>query len=586
MKEFFKYVLATMVGVFLIWIVIYIMSVFMILSISSASEATPSIKNNSILKISLSGVIEERAMENPFAFLNDDVLKRQGLDDLLHAIDVAAENDDIKGIYIEAGALSADFATLQELRKALQRFREDTDKFICSYGDNYTEGAYYVCSVANSVILNPIGMLDWHGIASQPIFYKDVLDKLGIKMQVFKVGTYKSAVEPYILTQMSEANREQVQSFVSDIWNVMCQEVSLSRKVSLDSLNAYADRYTALAQAEEYKKMKLVDATMYIDGVRDFLRSKLGEKKVNFVAASQLAKLWEPGSRGDGSIVVYVAEGNIVDEVAEGFSMETQIVGQKVVEDIDRMTNDENVKAVVLRINSGGGSAYASEQMWRAIQLLKEKKPVVVSMGGLAASGGYYMSCGANYIVAEPTTLTGSIGIFGMVPDLSGLLTEKIGLHFDVVKTNKASDFGAMGRGFNAEEGQAMQTYVDRGYLLFLERVAAGRKMKKEAVDSIAQGRVWTGNQAKKIGLVDELGNLEAAILKAAELAGVSSYAVLYSPAPPSMFDFLLDMRKEGYMEREIRQIMGVYYEPISFLRQTEHGGYLQARMLYAPNLK
>ena len=586
MKDFLKYVLATMVGVFLIWIVISIMSLFMMLSITSASESKPAVTSNSILKISLSGVISERTVENPLAFLKNDILQKQGLDDLLHAIEVAADDDDIKGIYIEAGALDADFASLQELRKALQRFREDTDKFIYSYGDTYTEGAYYVCSVANGVFLNPLGMLDWHGIASQPVFYKDVLDKLGIKMQVFKVGTYKSAVEPFILTQMSDANREQVQSFVSDIWNTMCQEVSLSRKVSLDSLNAYADRYTALATAEEYKKMKLVDGIMYVDGVRDFLRNKLGNQKVNFVAASQLAKLWEPGSRSNGAIVVYVAEGDIVDEVAEGLSVETQIVGQKVVEDIDRMVNDDDVKAVVLRINSGGGSAYASEQMWHAIQLLKEKKPVVVSMGGLAASGGYYMSCGANYIIAEPTTLTGSIGIFGMVADMSGLLTEKIGLHFDVVKTNKASDFGAMGRGFNPEEGEAMQAYVNRGYQLFLSRVAAGRNMKTETVDSIAQGRVWTGAQAKKIGLVDELGTLEDAILKAAELAGVSSYAVLYSPAPPSIFDSLINNQKESYMERELRMLMGVYYEPISFLREVERGGYLQARMLYSPNLK
>ena len=586
MKDFLKYVAATIVGLLLAWAVFFFMGLSMIVSLSSATEATPVVSQNTLLKISLSGIIAERSFENPFAMLDNERLEKQGLDDLLHAIDVAAEDDDIKGIYIEAGSVSADFATLQELRKALQRFRDDTGKFIYAYGDNLTEGAYYVCSVANGIFLNPQGLLDWHGIASQPIFFKEVLDKVGVKMQVFKVGTYKSAVEPFILTEMSDANREQVQSYISDIWTTMCQEVSLSRKVSIDSLNAFADRYVALAPAEEYKKMKLVDNLMYIDGLRDFLRDKLGGEKVNFVASSQLAKLWSPTNRSKGSIVVYYAEGDIVDEAARGFNVESQIVGQKVIEDLDRMANDENVKAVVLRINSGGGSAYASEQMWHAIQLLKKKKPVVVSMGGLAASGGYYMSCGANYIIAEPTTITGSIGIFGMIPDMSGLLTEKIGLHFDIVKTNVASDFGAMGRGFNAQESAALQAHVDRGYKLFLDRVSSGRGMSISSVDSIAQGRVWTGAQALKIGLVDELGTLNDAVLKAAELAKVNKYAVLCSPAPPSMFEMLIEQQKEGYLERELRLTMGEYYAPIAMIRQMSHGNYLQARMFYSPNLK
>ncbi|MBR1594589.1 MAG: signal peptide peptidase SppA [Alloprevotella sp.] len=584
MKQFFKYVLATMLGLFLMWSIAGIFSFMMLGAMMAAGDAKPALKSNSVLKISLTGTLSERAQENPLAlFTGNRELEGQGLEDMLHAIKVAQAEKDVKGIYLEGGALSADFASLEELRKALVGFKK-TGKFVYAYADNYTEGAYYVCSVADSVMLNPSGMLDWHGVASQPIFYKDLLDKLGVKMQVFKVGTYKSAVEPYILTQMSEANREQVQSFVADIWGNIVKHVGESRHLTADTLNAYADRYTALADAGDYVKMKLVDGLVYADQMRDMLRRALGGEKVNFIASSQLAKLYE--KRGDDKIAVYIAEGGIVDEAASGFSQNAEIVGQKVVKDLDELANDDDVKAVVLRINSGGGSAYASEQMWRAIQLLKAKKPVVVSMGGLAASGGYYMSCGASYIVAEPTTLTGSIGIFGMVPDMSGLMTEKLGLHFDVVKTNTSADFGAMGRPFNEAEGAAMQAYVDRGYRLFLSRVAAGRGMKPEDVDSIAQGRVWTGQQALGLKLVDKLGTLDDAIAKAAELAKVKDYGLQTYPTPSNFLTQLLEDQQESYMERKLRDVMGVYYEPVSFLRQAQRSGYMQARLPFNPNLR
>lgn len=584
MKQFLKYVLATMVGILIMWTIISMISFIMLGAMMAAGEAKPSIKSNTILRINLAGSLAERAQENPLALLTgNQSLDNQGLDDMLHAIKVAEENEDIKGIYLQGGALSADFASLEELRGALAKFKK-SGKFVYAYADTYTEGSYYVCSVADSVMLNPSGMLDWHGIASQPIFYKDLLDKVGVKMQVFKVGTYKSAVEPYILTQMSDANREQVQSFVSDIWGNIVKHVAESRHLTADSLNAYADRYTMLAAAEDYKSMKLVDGLVYVDQVREMLRRALGGEKVNFVSPKALAKLYE--KKGDDKIAVYIAEGSIVDEMTSGFAQEAEIVGQKVVADLDELANDEDVKAVVLRINSGGGSAYASEQMWRAIQLLKAKKPVVVSMSGLAASGGYYMSCGANYIIAEPTTLTGSIGIFGMVPDASGLLTEKLGLHFDVVKTNESADFGAMGRAFTPAEGAAMQAYVDRGYSLFLSRVAAGRGLTTEAVDSIAQGRVWTGQQALGLKLVDQLGTLDDAIAKAAELAKVADYGLQTYPAPKSFMEQLMEENKEGYMERKLKDVLGIYYEPLCFLRNASNGNYLYARIPYLPNLK
>lgn len=585
MKDFFKFTLASMLGTLCLCVFMGLMSFVMLLTMALASEGRPSVKDGSVLRIQLSGQINERSKSNPFAeFLGNDALASQGLDELKTAIRVAKDNDRVKGIYIEGGAFSADFATLEELRKSLVDFKK-SGKFILSYADTYTQGSYYLASTADRVLLNPQGMLDWHGIASQPIFFTDLMKKVGVKMQVFKVGTFKSAVEPFILTGMSDANRQQVQSFVGDIWQGVCRDVAASRKLTVDSLNAYADRYAVLAPSTSYVQMHLVDSLSYIDGVRDKLRQLAQTEKVNFVSVSDMAKLDKPNKSSD-KVAVYYAEGDIVDQMAKT-SQQSQIVGQTVVDDLDRLANDDKVKAVVLRINSGGGSAYASEQMWRAVQLLKKKKPVVVSMSGMAASGGYYMSCGADYIVAEPTTLTGSIGIFGMIPDASELLTEKLGLHFDVVKTNAASDFGAMGRGFNPQEAEAMQAYVNNGYRLFLQRVAAGRKMKPGDVDKIAQGRVWTGRQALQIRLVDKLGTLEDAIAEAARRAKVKDYSVTHSPAPSNWYDqFLASTLKKDYLEEKLHTTLGEYYAPLRFVSTLSTQSCMQARMFYVPNLK
>lgn len=585
MKDFFKFTLASMLGTLCLCVFMGLMSFVMLLTMALASEGRPSVKDGSVLRIQLSGQINERSKSNPFAeFLGNDALVSQGLDELKTAIRVAKDNDRVKGIYIEGGAFSADFATLEELRKSLVDFKK-SGKFILSYADIYTQGSYYLASTADRVLLNPQGMLDWHGIASQPIFFTDLMKKVGVKMQVFKVGTFKSAVEPFILTGMSDANRQQVQSFVGDIWQGICRDVAASRKLTVDSLNAYADRYAVLAPSTSYVQMHLVDSLSYIDGVRDKLRQLAQTEKVNFVSVSDMAKLDKPNKSSD-KVAVYYAEGDIVDQMSKT-SQQSQIVGQTVVDDLDRLANDDKVKAVVLRINSGGGNAYASEQMWRAVQLLKKKKPVVVSMSGMAASGGYYMSCGADYIVAEPTTLTGSIGIFGMVPDASELLTEKLGLHFDVVKTNVASDFGAMGRGINPQEAEAMQAYVNNGYRLFLQRVADGRKMKPEDVDKIAQGRVWTGRQALQIRLVDKLGTLEDAIAEAARRANVKDYSVTHSPAPSNWYDqFLASTLKKDYLEEKLHATLGEYYAPLRFVSTLSTQSCMQARMFYVPNLK
>ena len=585
MKDFLKFTLASFLGTICVFVFAGIMSLMMGIIVAVSSSSKPTLTDGTVLRINLSGTVSERAKDAPFGkILGRNNLESQGLDDLIKAVRVAKTNDKVKGIYIEGGALSADFASMEELRKALVDFKK-SKKFILSYADTYTQGAYYVASVADEVLLNPSGMLDWHGIASQPIFYTDLLKKVGVKMQVFKVGTFKSAVEPFILTQMSDANRMQVQSFVGDIWQGICKDVATSRHLSTDSLNAYADRYVTLAQASDYVAMHLVDNLSYIDQVRDKLRKLAKADKVTFISAADLAKMDEPKS-GDGTVAVYYAEGDIVDQVASSPTA-SQIVGQKVVDDLDKLANDDEVKAVVLRINSGGGSAYASEQMWRAVQLLKKKKPVVVSMSGMAASGGYYMSCGADYIVAEPTTLTGSIGIFGMVPDASGLLTEKLGLHFDVVKTNASSDFGAMGRAFNPQEAAAMQTYVNHGYRQFLKRVADGRKMKVEDVDKIAQGRVWTGRQALGIKLVDKLGTLDDAIAEAARRAKLQNYVSMSYPAPEKWWaQYLDDATQKDYLEEKLQSTLGVYYAPLRFVSTLKGQAQLQARMYFVPNFK
>ncbi len=592
MKSFLKQVLAVIVGICSVGAFATLMFFVMLGVMLATGDEKQSVSDNSILRIELTGTVVDRSTpNNPLnQLLGRSEASSQGLDVLIDAIKTAKGDKRIKGIYIEGGTMSSDFATLQELRGALVDFKS-SGKFIVSYADSYTQGAYYIASVGDRVLINPSGLLDWHGIAMQPMFWTGLMEKVGVKAQVFKVGTYKSAVEPFILKEMSPANREQVESMITDLWKETCTAVATSRKLSPDSLNAYADRYITLADGADYKRLKLVDDLTYVDQVREELRKRMNDKEVTFVSPEVVAAQAEDTGDDDNQVAVYYASGNIVDVAGSGALMGggDEIIGSRVVEDLDKLANDKDVKAVVLRINSGGGSAYASEQMWRAVQLLKKKKPVVVSMGGMAASGGYYMSCGANYIVAEPTTLTGSIGIFGLIPDFSGLVKDKLGLRFDVVKTNKASDFGTLSRPFDAAESAALQAHVNRGYALFLKRVAdgrtaAGHKMTPEAVDHIAQGRVWTGNQALKNGLVDKIGTLNDAILKAEQLAQTKNPAVVRYPAPKSwMESFSKEQQEDDYFERKMKLVLGDYYEPLNFIQNVDRGNYLQARLFFYP---
>lgn len=589
MKDFFKYVLATIVGIVILFVVIAILGAMSLVGMVASGEATKNVSDNSVLVVNLSGTMEEQAGDNTLNQFLGSAASTMGLQETLEAIQKAKENDKVKGIYIEAGSFSADYASLQEVRNALLDFKK-SGKWIVAYGDIYTQATYYLCSVADKVWMNPSGEIDWHGMASQPIFVKDLLAKVGIKMQVIKVGKYKSATEMYTEDHMSDANREQTQAYINSIWKQITNDVSSSRKISVDSLNAYADRLVMFEGAEAQKKYKLVDALLYHDQVKAEVKKLLkldDDKSINQLSISDMQTVKR---KKDGEqVAVYYAYGDIVDSPSQGMLMGGghQIVANYVNNDLQSLADDENVKAVVIRVNSPGGSAYASEQLWHQIEVLKQKKPVVVSMGGYAASGGYYMSSGANYIFAEPTTLTGSIGIFGTIPDRSELMTKKLGLKFDEVKTNKNAAFGTSSRPFNAEEISYLQSYINRGYQLFRKRVADGRKMTIEQVEAIAQGHVFTGADALKIKLVDELGGLDKAIAKAAQLAKIDEYYTNNYPAPPSIFDQLMNQAKGGnYLDDQLRVALGEYYQPFMLMREANQMSPVQARLPYFLNIK
>lgn len=589
MKDFFKYVLATIVGIVILFVVMAILGAMSLVGMVASGEATKNVSDNSVLVVNLSGTMEEQAGDNTLNQFLGSAASTMGLQETLEAIQKAKENDNVKGIYIEAGSFSADYASLQEVRNALLDFKK-SGKWIVAYGDIYTQATYYLCSVADKVWMNPSGEIDWHGMASQPIFVKDLLAKVGIKMQVIKVGKYKSATEMYTEDHMSDANREQTQAYINSIWKQITNDVSSSRKISVDSLNAYADRLVMFEGAEAQKKYKLVDALLYHDQVKAEVKKLLkldDDKSINQLSISDMQTVKR---KKDGEqVAVYYAYGDIVDSPSQGMLMGGghQIVANDVNNDLQSLADDDNVKAVVIRVNSPGGSAYASEQLWHQIEVLKQKKPVVVSMGGYAASGGYYMSSGANYIFAEPTTLTGSIGIFGTIPDRSELMTKKLGLKFDEVKTNKNAAFGTSSRPFNAEEISYLQSYINRGYQLFRKRVADGRKMTIEQVEAIAQGHVFTGADALKIKLVDELGGLDKAIAKAAQLAKIDEYYTNNYPAPPSIFDQLMNQAKGGnYLDDQLRVALGEYYQPFMLMREANQMSPVQARLPYFLNIK
>ena len=588
MKDFLKFTLATVTGIIISSVVLFFISILVVFSMVSSSESETQVRKNSVMMLDLNGTLTERSQENPLDFLMKEDYKTYGLDDILSSIRKAKENEDIKGIYIQATSLGAGFASLEEIRDALKDFKE-SGKFIVAYGDTYTQNLYYLSSVADKVLLNPQGMLEWRGLAATPMFFKDLLEKIGVEMQIFKVGTYKSAVEPFISTETSPANREQVNVYLSSIWGQITSSVAESRNLSVEALNKEADRMLMFYPAEESVKNGLVDTLIYKNDVRDYLKNMVGIDKDDNMPVLGIQDMINvkknvPRDKSGNVIAVYYAYGEI--DGGSSASTDEGINSEKVIKDLRKLKDDENVKAVVLRVNSPGGSAYGSEQIWYAVNQLKKEKPVIVSMGDYAASGGYYIACNADTIVAEPTTLTGSIGIFGMMPNAKGL-TEKLGVNFDVVKTNPYADFGNLTRPMNDGEKGLMQMYVNKGYELFLTRCSDGRGISMEELDKIAQGRVWTGSTAKELGLVDELGGLDKALEIAIAKAGVDAYTVMNYPKKEGFLESLMNTNPGNYIKaRMLNGKMNDVYRQFSIIENFDKIDRIQARVPFELNIQ
>ena len=596
MKQFFKMTLATVCGIAIFLVVTGFFLTISLLGMVASDSASTKVKENSVFVIKLDGTISERAEEgspiDEILDLND--MSAMGLDDLICAIRKAKDNEDIKGIYLEGGALAFDApATAQQLRDALKDFKK-SGKWIVAYSDQYYQTSYYVASVADNIYLNDHGHIEFTGLGAKGEYMKGLYDKLGIKYMVAKVGKYKSYVERNTQTGMSEYDREQRTAYLNGIWNYWLKEMAEGRKVKAETLNQLAnDSIMGFADTKDYVTAKLIDKVMFPEEIKAEIQKRLKIDKdddINQLTLSDMLNVKSEKKDDGEKIAIYYAYGSIVDNETTNLVNGGGhcIVGKTTAADLRKLADDDDVKAVVFRVNSGGGSAVASEQIRHAIKLLKAKKPVVVSMGGMAASGGYWISSPANYIFAEPTTITGSIGIFGLIPNFSGLVTDKLGITFDGVTTNKFSDYETdliLGKD-NDEIMKHLQTYINQGYQQFLDIVSEGRGMKPAEVDSIAQGRVWLASDAQKIKLVDKLGSLDDAVKKAAELAKVKEYHTAAYPNEGSWFERFMPKENKGsyldsQLQKEFKALLGDLYEPLMEIRQTMKGSSrIQARML------
>lgn len=588
MKDFFKNVFATMLGLFLFGIVMSFMGLMCLIGIIASSSSTTKIEDNSVLVLKLDGSMTEQEEENMMNSLQG--ISSLSFEGTMKAIKKAKDDDKVAGIYLEAGQFGADLAQAEEIEKALLDFRK-SGKWIIAYGENYSTLGYYLASTANKIYLNKDGMIEWSGIGGEKVYYKNLLAKVGIKFVTTKVGKYKSAVEQLTADNISDADREQTQRYLDGWWNTILATVAKNRSLNKDSLNAYADRVITLEAPENMQKYKLVDGLIYNDQIADIVRKQLGIDKEDDINKLTVDDINADDTPVTGEhIAVYYAYGDIVDKASPQsiFQDDRQIVGNDMCKDLEDLAKDDNVKAVVIRVNSGGGSAYASEQIWHQISELKKVKPVVVSMSGAAASGGYYLSSNANWIVADPTTITGSIGIFGLFLDRSELYTKKLGINYAEVKTNRNSVFGASGHPFTPEQLSLLQNNVNRGYILFKKRVAEGRKMTMEQVENIAQGRVWLGQDAIKLKLVDQLGGLDDAIAKAAKLAKMNDYETASYPSPLSTWEQLLGSYVGGddLLNGKMQAYLGEFYEPFKIINDAKHMDKVQARMPYIIKIK
>ena len=579
MKSFFKTFLASFLGSALLLIVLFIVMITSIVSsIAASSETAVAIKPQSILYMTLDYEIPERTNANDLGFIftgsSFKVSDNAGMNDIINNIKAAATDQNISGIFLELSTIGTSSANIEEIRNELNEFKK-SGKFIVSYAETYSQSAYYLASVSDEIYMFPDGILDIHGMASQNMFYKHLFEKLDIEMQIIRPenNKFKSAVEPYFLDKMSDANREQNTVLLNSIWNKICNDISVSRGIDVNTINDLADDLTLMFEPETALENKFIDGLMYRDELIAKLKQNLNiedSKKLNLIKNTQYAKVRPELYNGKDKIGIVYAEGQIID----GEGDDTTIGGESLSKAIRAARNDDKVKAIVMRVNSPGGSAMASEVIRREVELASKEKPVIVSMGNYAASGGYWISSSADYIFADPNTLTGSIGVFGTVPNLKGFMNDKLGLTFDEVKTNENSDFGTLTKPLSPYQLKMMQKHVTETYDDFITLVSETRNLRKTFVDSIAQGRVWSGSNAIEIGLVDELGGIEQAIAYAAEKAGLESYSIKEFPKQEDMFESLLQTDKQEYYTKTIlKDKLGdkvKYLEALERLNQTE----------------
>ena len=587
MKQFFKMLFASVLGVFIsagiLMIIGFIMLIGMISSLGSSSSSDYKLRyDEKVLALPLKGGLPEVSAESSFGSLFSNE-KSLSLSDILSAIEAAKENDNIKGVYLDVSYLATGTANIDAIRRKLIDFKKD-GKFVVAYADSYTQGCYYLSSVADKIFLNPLGVLQLSGFASQTIFYKGILKKVGVEMQVFKVGTHKGAVEPFMLDKLSDENREQITSYQQGVWGNVVNGIASARGLSADDINSFADNGLMYSPAAKAVECGFVDELMYRDDVENYIKELAGIESKNNLRTVSIAKMKNiksnnPVKRGDRIAVIY-AEGEITSsDLAYDYNNSSYIT-EKFVDELIKLKKDKGVKAIVMRINSPGGSGYISEQIWKQVNEIKKDKKIVVSMGNVAASGGYYMSCAADKIISEANTLTGSIGAYGIFPNASELFN-KMDITTDVVKTNKFADFGDISRPMRNDEKALLQGYLEGFYDVFLTRCADGRGMTKEEINKIGQGRVWTGEQALEIGLVDEIGGIDRAIEAAAELAGLNDYSV--RTVVVSSDPFMEYLRKQmGDMKSSvIKEALGGDYELYNTIRMIRRTIGIQARMPY-----
>ena len=583
--KFFKVLLAGFLGTLIALLVVFFVKVGFVSALISGSAGTEEITTlqpNSVLYMKLDYEIPDRTSDDPFGninFMTMETVESTGLNEILRNIENAKTDKNIKGIYLELSSIPTSTATLQEIRSKLVEFKE-SGKFIACYGESYAQTAYYVASVADYIWLNPEGMLDLHGMASQIMFYKHLLEKLDIEMQIVRGpnNRFKSAVEPYFLDKMSEANREQMEKLLGTVWGEILQGISESRGISVEKLNEIADNLELMTDARKAQDYGLVDQLYYKDQVLAELKKLTGSNgKVNAIDNASYAKSYKVKNSGKNKVAVIYASGQIFD----GKGKEGNIYSEDLSKTIRKVREDDDVKAVVLRVNSPGGSAVASAIIGRELDLTKAVKPVIVSMGNYAASGGYWISAKADYIFADPTTLTGSIGVFGTFPNMKGFFNDKLGLTFDVAKTNENADFGSVAQPLTEFQYAKLQENVVKTYDDFTRRVAEGRDLRQSYVDSIGQGRVWAGSDAIELGLVDQLGDMEDAIAYAAEKAGLGDdYKVAEMPEQKDFFTRIMETMNPSYdLDAAMRQKMGVYYHYFEGVENLQKNTGIQARM-------